>query len=501
MPVRAVSLPVNTCLTMPWGDFCKALHACWEQSTALANWCARELDRRDAVRLPGMGPRDMPPPPKIPDTKKPKDWKGPKTKGNVLRGLYGLAAVALRTDRGFWAGNLGGVASLTRAVQRKYVQDRPAAIWHGERRSARYRYPYPYGVPAKDWDAEMRDGKPVVVLKLPGVEGKVELQLRGGPEFARGLRDFRWVAGCPCPACAEVKAKGDERPTCRKKQLLITRQRASEGCHRRTDSERPPGGAARVSYRIMVKLIVDGPETQKHGDRVLTLCTDPAALWVAGLDGRRAWVLNADHIKRACDWQERHRVRRQRWAEDCKAERRASRRKRRQFQDRRDKACEKQARRMKSWCQESAAHLARFAARQRVGCVLYSDGDKGFLPGFPWHLLKTCLASALAGHGISLFSTSDEEEKALRDAVSCDQSLAPNHEDTQCLRLLKLHEMAQRRLLAAAARPSTTPNPRVSVPRATSRATRSGTPSTSSAGGKVSRRRTPRSAPSAKHAS
>jgi hypothetical protein len=141
----------------------------------------------------------------------------------------------------------------------------------------------------------------------------------------------------------------------------------------------------------------------------LTLCTDPASLWVAELDGRQAWLLNADHIKRACDWQAIHKAKRQRWAEDCKAERRSSKSHRQQFQDSRDRCCEKHARRMKSWCQESASHLVRFAQRQHVGVVAYTDADKSFMPGFPWHLLKECLSSALAQAGIQ-FVTGKEEE-------------------------------------------------------------------------------------------
>lgn len=380
--IRAHTLAVNACLDTEWRDLHKLLHECWRQSTDLANWCARELDRRDVTRTPDL--KRLPPMPAIPDTRKPADWLGPRTKGGVLRGLYGLAAVAFRTDRGFWAGCAQAVAAVTRDVERKYRRERKAIVWDGDRRPARYRYPFPFPVHASCWSAGYEGGKPVLTVSLPG--RKVRLQLRGGPEFGRQLADFRRVAAGEAKRC----------------QLLISRQRASEGCHRRTSAEREPGGGERVSYRVTVKMVVEAPRREAPGGRVLTLCTDPAALWVAELDGRRAWVLNADHVKRAVDWQAGHEARRQRWAQDCKAERRGDPRKRKQFQAGRERCAGKHARRMKSWCQECAAHLTRFAVRQRVGLVAYDDSCKDFLPGFPWHLLGQCLGNALAGEGIEL---------------------------------------------------------------------------------------------------
>jgi hypothetical protein len=385
--IRAASLVVQSCLNLPWKDFTDLMHQCWEQSTALANWGARELDRRDVVRLPNM--KKLPPMPAFPKTRKGAKW---------LKGLYGLASVSFNFEGGFWKGAAQCASSLLRAVERKYRKERYQIVWGGQRFSARYRYPYPYPVHANHWNAEMREGRPVLVWKAPGSR-TVELQLRGGPEFARQLADFRRVATGEAKKC----------------QLLLLRQRASEGCHRRTTQERVPGGGERTHYRIMAKLIVEAPVQSPRGERVLTLCTDPAALWVAELDGRQAWVLNADHVKRACDWQELHRVRRQRWAQDCKAERRGDPRRRKQFQGSRERACSKHERRMKSWCQEAASSLARFAQRQRVGLVAYLDVDQSFLPGFPWSQLKSCLANALAGYGIALQTSGSVPEEVVTE--------------------------------------------------------------------------------------
>jgi hypothetical protein len=119
--------------------------------------------------------------------------------------------------------------------------------------------------------------------------------------------------------------------------------------------------------------------------------------------------MNAAHVRNVCLWQELHRVRVQRWAEDTKAESRCDARKKRQFQASRNRACEKHARRMDSWCKEVSSHLARFALRNHVGLVVYQDNDRGFAPGFPWFKLKACLANALAGYNIRLESEGEKK--------------------------------------------------------------------------------------------
>lgn len=389
--IRANTLAVNKCLNLSWADFNKLLHSCWRQSTDLANWCARELDRRDVARMPDM--KTLPPMPKIPETKKPKGWCGPRTDGNVLRGLYGMAAVAFRTDTGFWAGAASSVSSICRAVERKHKQERRAIVWDGERRSARYRYPFPFPVHQQSWSCEYRDGKPVIVANLPG--GKVEMELRGGPEFARQLADFRRVVN------------GEAT----KAQLLISRQRASEGCHRQTTTEKAAGGGAKVNYRITVKLVVDGPERQAAGDRVLTLCTDPEALWVAELDGRRAWLINADHLRRGVAIERDHKRRIQRLGEDRKAEGRRSRPRKRQHKDHLDARADKFANRKKSWVQETVAHLINFCRRQRVAAILYHNEAREYLP-LPWmSALGTRLGQVCGAEGICLASRDGFSEK------------------------------------------------------------------------------------------
>ena len=316
--------------------------------------------------------------------------KGKRTQRERIGPGYDAAA--------YWEGAMGAASSVLQMVVKRYNKNRFHILWMRDQRPCEYCYPFPYAVEKKNWQASIVNGQPTLTISFPsGVRGKpdnVVIVLRNGPEFARQLADFRRL----------VSGKAA------KHQLLITRQRASDGCHRRTTSEKEPGGGNRVSYRIMVKMIVAVDVPKKTSDRVLTLITDPQALWVAELDGRRAWVLNADHIRRAVEWQQTHAARRQRWAEDCKAERRCSPRKRRQFQESRDRCCSKHERRMHSWCQEAAAHLANFCVRQHVDHVLYRDIGTSWLPGVPRHKLNAALANALAQKGIALDCHSDAED-------------------------------------------------------------------------------------------
>jgi hypothetical protein len=357
---------------------------CWAESTALANWTARELDRRDVVRLPGDS--KLPPMPEIKPTRK---------GGKVRKGLYGAASLLFEFAGGHWKGAAICASSIIRAVERKYRSERKAIVWSGERAPARFRYPYPYPVHATCWEAEYRGGKPVLLVKLPGVEGKVEIRLRGGAEFGRQLADFRRVVSGEAKKC----------------QLLITAQR-SGSCHRRTTEDKVPGGGQGRLSRITVKLVVDVPAAEARGGRVLTLCTDPDALWVAELDGRRAWLVNADHVQRAAAFEDGYKRRLQRQAEDRKAEGRASKRRKRQAKDRLGALAVKFARRRKSWVQETVSHLVKFCKRQGVAAVLYRDVAHGNVP-LPWlFALNERLKQCCEAEGIRLHTKSGAEDAA-----------------------------------------------------------------------------------------
>ena len=382
--IRAFELPLQHAEPHVW----PLLRECWKQATMLANWCVMELARHDVTRMGKMA--KLPP------------YPYEKLHGRKLKGLYGRASESFRMKSGWWAGACISAATVCREVERAYHQDRFAVLWQCKQALRLYRYPYPWPIHAQSWKAAglgEHDGKPWVEVVLPG--GKARLQLRGGPEFGRQMGLFRQVVKGELPRLA----------------LVIREQPANRGCHRPGVESREAGGGARQFSRVMVKMVAKLPVKEKPGERVLTLCTDPNAFWVAELDGRQAWVLNNDHMRRAFEWQAVHAARLLRLAQDAKAERRLNPEALDALNDSRRRCCDKHHRRLSSWLHETAAHLVGFAARQKVGRVLYRDVKTGFIPSFPWHRLKTLLKDKLTAAGIVLDCASDNTEGP-DDAIS-----------------------------------------------------------------------------------
>lgn len=422
--IRAFELPLRHAEPDIW----PLIREGWKQATMLANWCARHLLAHDVVRMPHMQSiKDFPKMPALP--------KG---------GLYAIAgeAFGLMMSGSWWAGQAGSFAAITKSVMDYWLAHRSAVLWYGNEQPPRWRYPYPFPIRSQEWCKAGLDasGKPYVVVNLPSGTPrkpiKARLDLRGGQEFGRQMALFRRVVEGDLPRL----------------QLVIRQQGCSTGCHRATIPGREPA-------RVMVKMVATLPVLEATGQRTLTLITDPQAFWVAELDGRPAWVLNADHVRRACEWLAVHESRRQRMAQDRKAERRLDVGREDAWLRSLERCCDKHARRMSSWLHESAAHLAQFAQRNRVGLVLYRDLDRGFAPLFPWHRLKTLLADKLKALGIHCQCASDESP-----SVAEVESLTPLEND-ECLDSMKTNAMAARRLLKAGQRSAS--HPAVCPPSAT----------------------------------
>lgn len=364
--VRAFELPLRGCLVETW----PLLRECWRRATELANWCVFELARRDKPELP----------------------RHPGIKGRKLKGLYGLASETFKMKTSWWAGACISASTICRDVERAYHRERNQVVRFHKQALRTYRYPYPWPVHAQGWKAAGFDeaGKPWIDVALPG--GTVRLNLRGGPEFVRHMGHFRDVVNGNLPRLA----------------LSIREQTCSAGCHRPHGIEKAPGGGQDVAKCVMVKMVAHLPCREKPGERVLTLCTDPHAFWVAELDGRRAWVLNADHVKRMFDWLAVHEDRLDRYAQDTKAERRLCPAKFRQLNESRKRCTHKHHNRVSSWLHETAAHLVGFAVRQRVGHIEYRDQEQGFIERFPWFQLKMLLTDKCKAAGIRLDCRSDQ---------------------------------------------------------------------------------------------
>lgn len=438
--VRAFELPLQHAPVEAW----PLVRRCWDEAAMLANWCVQQLARHDVTRTPGM---EKLPPYLVPDLYamvfgRAREKPGRKDKSKVL------PVVSKCYDGAeFFAGAAASANSILQKVRAKYLDERLRVIWQRRGQFSRYDSPAPWPVHAAAWHKAWFDesGKPCVRVALPG--GQVDLQLRGGPEFGRQMDLFRRVVEGSLPRL----------------ELVIRWQRASEGCHRPTVKV---GG---VPGRVMVKMVAKLPVRERPGDRTLALLTDPNAFWVADLDGRPAWVMNADHFRRGVARHAEHLRILRRMSEDAKAERRITGNRARHQQERLDAQCEKDRRRIKSWVQESAAHLVGFAVRQKVGEVLYLDRDRGFIPRFPWHSLHQQLGEKLKENGIAFYSESGKQTPAFDDSSpevepgeGIDIGSTTPQEDDKWLRISRLREQSARKVLKARSRSGS--HPVVSAP-------------------------------------
>lgn len=317
--------------------------------------------------------------------------------------------------------------------------------------------------------------------------GKTILRLRGGPEFARQMAQFRQIVRGDLP----------------RRQVQIRWKPCSESHHRPTCRLNGQPG------RVMVKMVADLPVREKPGGRTIVLMTDPNAFWVAWLDGQKAWVLNNDHFVRTTkryeeslcrirciEWRrerlekprvviahEKHLRQLQRMSQDAKAERRIRGNRDEKQLIRLKKMADKDRRRLDSFTHEVAANLVNFAIRQGVGEIWYLDRDKGFISKFPWFELHLKLKDKCKANGIDLASESDGESSTNNqpdgpneDGQTNDESPSNplpasgngqmiesrSEEDDVWIRVDRLREMAALRVISARKRSGS--HPAVTVP-------------------------------------
>jgi hypothetical protein len=387
--VRSISLPVQECLSRPWPDFLRLLHGAWRQSTDLANWASQTLARSDVVRTPALA--ELPPFAAV-DLYALAFGRAREKCGRD--GVKVLPVVAGQV--GGWAGARVAAASLLRRVRRKYLAERGKIVWRRERRTPEYLYPMPFPVHQQAWAASLGDrNAPLVSLALPG--GRVTVRLRQGPEFAAALGVFRSVAA------------GDVA----QQELSLCRQRSS--AHARTDSERRPGGGHRESYRVMARIAyrVEVPDGPAGG--VLFAATGADPFLTLTLPGAESWVLHAPWVRR---WVAEHRRFLAAFADDLKYEKRWPAGKRKRLNRYRERRCEKHARRMKSFLQQTAAQAVGWAVRRRAGRVVLDTADRSFAESFPWSGLVAALQAKCDEFGVVLVADAGggEVESAGDDA-------------------------------------------------------------------------------------
>lgn len=370
---RVVTLPVRAVADPDGAKVIDAFRPAWRLATELSNWCQLELVKADpGLTPPGEGYR--PGDPRKLSKYEPKCLPGG-------RSLYQHVTTACPLRRAF-DGAAGSMGAVLKAVEDTWARHKEfgrfAVLAKGSARPAVFRFPAPWPVRAQELRV-YRDaaGRPHASLTLPG--GRVKVRLADGPEFRRQLRQFDLLL-------ADVG---------RLKQAKVTGRRTA-------------GRLVGADLRLVGAF--DAAEKRGEGPAAL-IRTDPHALFVVEVEGRRPWLLNFDHLRRL---QAAHRVFLQRFAEDLKHEKRVPSRRRAGMEARRAARCEAHRKRLDSELHQASAQVAGYCGRAGVSVAVYDDAEKGYVPdGFPWAALRGLVAYKLAGVGVEVAiggpPTPDEE--------------------------------------------------------------------------------------------
>lgn len=367
---RSISLPVQQCLSSDWREFLRTLHAAWRMSTDLANWASQTIARHDVVRTPDMQ--------QLPKFEPIDLYALAFGRRKEKRGKDGVKVLPV-VDGGVggWEGARIAAASLLRRVLSKYLKERGKIIWRRERRTPEYLYPVPFPVHTQAWAVFFDKGRPIISMALPG--GRVSVRLRNGDEFAPAIRVL----------------KGIEDGTIKAGELSICRQRSY--CPDRKDGERLPGGGHRESYRVMVRISYQVQVAEPlEGNTIVQVATGTNPFITVDVPGCLPWVL---HVPQMAQHIIAHKQFRDRFADDMKYEKRWPRGKRRRMLRRLERGCDKQNRRLDSFCKETAAQIVgyvkRAVKRNRLPPgirIEWNDTNRSFAASFPWHQLRAAMS-------------------------------------------------------------------------------------------------------------
>ncbi len=357
--VRAVTFPVDRVeLPRTWKDFTEALKSAWGQTTALANYLVTEYAKADGPRMPA-------------------DKK-----------LGAMPRTYLYPDarERFPALPAQSVVAVDHAVQGKYRRKRLDVKWRSAAALPTFRYPTPFPMHNQSWSADYTDdGRPRVTVPLPG--GRFALVLKAGREFRRQLLAFQQIVG--------GKVVTGEASLYRKRVGSL---------RGRGVTDRLPGGGNRTHYRIMCKLVAWRPKPAGK-TRAGTLRFVMGGGSFIRLDGEGWAPINADHIRRAII---AHRRFLDRIAEDQKFEHRWPARERVRINDHRQRRCQTQANRLRTFIDQTTQSVAMFADYRLAATVSVDTSDRSFAPEFPWREWTDTLREKLVFLGID-FVASDEE--------------------------------------------------------------------------------------------
>lgn len=383
--VRAVTIPVGhvvpaegETVEAAWKAFRDACRQVWRASVRIANWAVTQLTAADGELWKWGGPGEG----KMP------------SKPDIY--LYGLGK-----PWDAWGVDAASASSLLRAAENAYVTDR-LAVRLGKR-AARSYTSMPYPVRADSVTLSVgENGEPYVHFRLGGRRWTV--QLKRGPGWVKAVASHKLLCEEPWRA-GEIKI---------------------------IDKGRDPPAIALVGW-------LDKKPLGPRADKLLTLQTDKSAFWTAMLQGRdQPWVLNADHIQRqnakhACKmagmrhrrhplWQgmlppeslraaiEEYDRRRQRLAEDGKKEKRRPAAAAKDMAALRESWASHHNDTLKTWCNQAVSMLVGWAKRNGVARIVYDDSEQGYMPRFPWSMLREKLEQSCSLHNIDFERRSAGED-------------------------------------------------------------------------------------------
>lgn len=354
--VRAFELPLHYADAGAW----QLIRQCWREARRLANWCQTEMLRQDDPEQPKPPEFDL----YARAFGRERESRGRKNKEKVLPARAGKFP-----GGEFFKGAMKSASTIIENVHANYKRDRPDVLVRNLRSWRNYRsVPWPVHADMVKRVWLDGNGRPCLALTLPG--GDVELRMRNGREFGRQMGHFRDLIR---------RFEAGERA----KEVVLREKKCRGG-------------------DVMVKMVAELTALEKTGSQTLTLISTPESFWVAELDGRQAWVLNADHVRRTAARHAEHLRALDRLRQDGKAEARLASSRAWQQQTRLDILCEKDRNRLASFIHEASCQLADFARRQRIGEVVYDDHCREFSPKFPWRQLRDRLKAQLTYRGIVL---------------------------------------------------------------------------------------------------
>jgi len=370
MTIKAITFRVAGPIGCEWKNLRETLDLCWQDSTRLANWAVTEMAKADVVRTPEMQ--------KLPPT--------PANKKGSPFYLYPFARQVCPTM------DAQSVVAVLNTVQGNYKKRRRDVIWRGAISLPRYRFPFPYSIPAVSYKCEWlsdTEKAPVVKVRLRGVW--FTLRLRAGPGFIRQIKEFAQIIDGTAKQC----------------QLDIFREVANHSDNRiGARGHSAPGGGESVHYNYVVKIVAKFPVVERKFENTLEVTTAPDSFLVLQQFNKEIWRENADHVRK---WIIEHQNRIHRLSEDLKFETRQGKRYQ-QILDAMTRAKNKFHDRMLSFRHEAAAHVIGKAIRGRCKKILYKDAERSYFPSFQWFEFRETLRNKTQAAGIEFCESEDSDK-------------------------------------------------------------------------------------------